>query len=297
MHADRPSLTAIKVARAVLLLDDTPAFAGVMPRDLVETTRDLLRAAGLFPPWQERLVGSRRLQRWIKDYDARVGEQLLMVAVRKRFIDDEARAAVAEGARQVLVVGAGFDTLALRLAEAHPDMIAVEVDHPATAVVKAAALRELGRKPPGLRLAKADLASTSLPDVLVRVPDYDPSAKTIVVAEGLLMYLHDEDVRGLFRALHEVTGPDSLALFTYLETQTLEQRLGRLQRMAELAFRAVGESLRFTLAEPELAGYLAPQGWSYASDPERFDLGQRYLHRAPSARRVGLEHVALARRS
>lgn len=47
-------------------------------------------------------------------------------------MDDEVRAALAAGAIHVLVVGAGYDTLALRLAAAHPEVLFVEVDRPAT---------------------------------------------------------------------------------------------------------------------------------------------------------------------
>lgn len=42
------------------------------------------------------------------------------------------KAAIEQGARQVLVLGAGFDTLCLRLAPQYPHVRFFEVDHPAS---------------------------------------------------------------------------------------------------------------------------------------------------------------------
>ena len=52
----------------------------------------------------------------------------LFVAVRSRFAQDCLAAAVARGVRQVVVLGAGLDTTALR----NPGVMVFEVDHPAT---------------------------------------------------------------------------------------------------------------------------------------------------------------------
>src|SRR5690606_20255710 len=49
---------------------------------------------------------------------------------RKRWIEREVRRAMADGIRQVVVVGAGFDTLAWRLHEELPNAKFFEFDHP-----------------------------------------------------------------------------------------------------------------------------------------------------------------------
>ena len=47
----------------------------------------------------------------------------------------------------VLIVGAGFDTLGLRIADAHPSVRVVEVDVPATAERRRKAIAKMGWRP------------------------------------------------------------------------------------------------------------------------------------------------------
>src|ERR1700728_5386304 len=54
----------------------------------------------------------------------------LFIAMRSRFAEDSAAHAIEKGVRQILVLGAGLDTFAYRLARAH-DMRGFELDHPA----------------------------------------------------------------------------------------------------------------------------------------------------------------------
>lgn len=56
--------------------------------------------------------------------------QILWFGVRKRFIADAVDAAIADGASQLLVVGAGFDPLAALVARRHPHVTCVELDAP-----------------------------------------------------------------------------------------------------------------------------------------------------------------------
>ena len=65
--------------------------------------------------------------------------------LRKRWIESRVRAKIAAGASQVVVLGAGLDTLGVRLASERPDLRVVEIDHPATLAVKRSVVeRKLG---------------------------------------------------------------------------------------------------------------------------------------------------------
>ena len=141
--------------------------------------------------------------------------QLVGVALRKRFIEDEVREAIAAGAGQVLVVGAGFDTLGLRLAPELPDVTFVEVDHPATHGVKRNAVEAVGEVPSNLHLVAADLRQEALGKVLDVTETWSSDASSVVVAEGLLMYLAEIEVVALFDEIRRATGPDSRVVLTY----------------------------------------------------------------------------------
>ena len=65
------------------------------------------------------------------------------VLSRSAFTEEELVHAVELGCRQYVLLGAGFDTSALRLADALRDCVTFEVDHPATQAAKRAALSGL----------------------------------------------------------------------------------------------------------------------------------------------------------
>ena len=79
----------------------------------------------------------------------------LFAAARSRIAEDALSAAVERGVRQIVILGAGLDTFALRNPHATRQVCLYEVDHPATQAWKR------------LRLAEAQLA---LPPCLVFVP-------------------------------------------------------------------------------------------------------------------------------
>jgi len=64
------------------------------------------------------------------------------VAVRARFAEDSLAAAVTRNVRQVVVLGAGLDTFALR--NPHADLAVFEVDHPASQEFKRERLSAAG---------------------------------------------------------------------------------------------------------------------------------------------------------
>jgi O-methyltransferase involved in polyketide biosynthesis len=92
--------------------------------------------------------------------------ELMRLTLRKRFVDDEVRSAIEKGAEQLLVVGAGFDTLGLRIAESFPGVTVVELDAPATARLRNKAIAGIESLHSNYHLEGVDLASTKLSEVL-----------------------------------------------------------------------------------------------------------------------------------
>jgi len=56
--------------------------------------------------------------------------------LRKKAIEKFTRSALKNGAQQIINLGAGFDSLAYRLAIEYPEVNSIEIDHPATHQVK-----------------------------------------------------------------------------------------------------------------------------------------------------------------
>lgn len=141
------------------------------------------------------------------------------VRLRTRFIDDAIRAALAEGTKQILNLGAGFDCRALRLGEiAAQDAEVYEVDFGAQLERKIAILAGAGIvMPPFAHLVPCDLGApfeATLTEDLVAA-GYDPTAAVVVVWEGVLSYLDNPSCDRTLRWIASATGPRSRLVFNY----------------------------------------------------------------------------------
>nr|WP_217497801.1 class I SAM-dependent methyltransferase [Lysobacter enzymogenes] len=122
-------------------------------------------------------------------------------AWRKRRIRRWALQACGDGARQLLVLGAGFDGLSLFLLERIPGLRAFEIERESTVAIKREALCWLGVREPRLSLIAADLSVVAIEALLPGIPRFDPRQPTLVVAEGVLMYLEPPELQRLLRGL------------------------------------------------------------------------------------------------
>lgn len=201
------------------------------------------------------------------------------ICLRKRFVHDRTVEAIAAGARQVLVLGAGYDVLVALLAPRYPDVVFVEVDHPSTAVFKRAALQKIGRQAPNAHLVAVDLATESVDERLLDdCREWDRDAVSVVVAEGLFMYLTPEAVRQCLRAVKAVAAPGSRLVFSYVTKADMSRAsiLGSKPFQALLGW--VGEPI---LWAPDfirdVEDLLAGEGFDADLSPKQSDHYQLYL--------------------
>lgn len=198
MKADRPSNTARVIAAATILLDcerrePNPVAAGaadLCERFLAEDFTGRLLAASARHPL------SRRFWRWL--------ERVTLPGIidhywrRKRWIENHCREALADGFSRLVILGAGFDTLGVRLARESSQLEIIEIDHPATQAVKRSAFEQQGMElPSNLSFTGVDLAggSNALP--------HSTNRPTIYLMEGVLMYLSKPDVIRLLERIRE----------------------------------------------------------------------------------------------
>lgn len=283
MRHGRVSRTAVKLARVLVYLGHDPQIAPLLPDGAAMMTERLLLATGGMKQWMIDLYDRRGFRR-VLDRSSEVFAQgmIARMGLRKRFIDDEVRAAVQHGCTQVLVVGAGFDTLCVRLAAEFPSVGFFEIDHPATQASKQAGVEAIGGARPNLSSIAVDLGQTTLKDVLWASEQWDPQASTIVVAEGVLMYLERAAVERFFTDVRASTGAQSQVVFTYLECDRAGRaEVGRFGWMTRAALRMMGEAMKWCVAdEAGLRDFLGELGFAYEPNAERFDLGVRYLQPA-----------------
>jgi len=134
--------------------------------------------------------------------------------VRTRFIDAALERAIADGATQVVILGAGFDSHAYRFQTLLAGVRVFEVDRPATLAFKRQRVgAAFGDPPANLTYAAIDFAREDLPTGLARY-GHDRSRRTFFIAEGLLMYLPEEAVRSTF-AFVASHAPGSSVVFDF----------------------------------------------------------------------------------
>lgn len=180
----------------------------------MESTRD----DRLFTdPYADRLAGETG-RALLAAAIAETGERsMVQIVVRTRFLDDALLRAV-RTAHQVVIVAAGMDARAYRLA--WPDgAVVYELDQPAVIAAKNDVLAD--DDPRCRRVAVGVDLADDWPTALTE-SGFDPNAPTVWLIEGLLQYLDEDAVRTLFDRVHRLSAPGSTLLYDVVGKTLLE---------------------------------------------------------------------------
>jgi methyltransferase (TIGR00027 family) len=128
-------------------------------------------------------------------------------AVRTRYFDNYFEAAAAVGVRQIVILAAGLDSRAYRLA--WPDgTVVFELDQPRVLEFKHEALAARGNAPTAERREVAVDLRNDWPQAL-HDSGFDPSKPSAWIAEGLLIYLPATAQHQLFAGIDLLAAPGS----------------------------------------------------------------------------------------
>ncbi len=290
-----PSMTAQSVAANVLSLSYDPVYGKLVPAEAVAPTRWFLQTSADWKGDLSQLLNIplvRGLAQTVEQYTF-PGLSLHNV-LRKCWVESATRAGLDAGVSQVIILGAGFDTLAYRLHREYPRVLWLEIDHPATLQVKEKALHahdpKLGAN---LRLLANDFSQKSLAELLQADPDFHPLRMSLFVAEGLLMYLQEPEVRELLQAIHHSSAPGSQLLGTILE----DNPFNRSSR-ANLKLKLFGEPYQWRIAPPDLTGFLKKNGFKLEEIHLDKDVFPQFMPAAESVPALpGEEYFFSARRT
>jgi methyltransferase (TIGR00027 family) len=264
VRKDKPSKTAYKVALGIVTLGAKPGMDRFLPSGIVPATEKLLVASGAA---EARIVRWSHTPQMVSVYEAfdwMMPGQFEAFAHRKAFCQGQVKDGIGEGATQILVLGAGYDTMAWRLAPEFPGVNFFEIDHPATARLKARGIEAIGQRD-NLYLISQDLGERRLVDVLQNNKSWNQRAKTIIVAEGLVMYLSPEAVRDLFYQCALITGVGSRIAFSYIPTGADGRPdVGPWTGLMLCLMKLIGEPFTWSVRPEELDRFLEELGWKNA---------------------------------
>jgi methyltransferase (TIGR00027 family) len=220
----------------------------------------------------------------------------LFISARSRFSEDALGASVARGTRQVVVLGAGLDTFALRNPYVGEGVRVFEVDFPATQEWKREQLKQAALAvPPSLTFAPVDFERQSLGDGLAP-SGFRVDQPAFFQWLGVVPYLTREAIS---QTLAFIAGiPDAEVVFDYAEPfeNYPAERRAHIMGVAESA-AARGEPWLSLFDPSELAALLRDKGFSTIEDLGLAALSDRYYGTLKQGIPIGPGgHVVRARR-
>jgi len=278
VKAERPSRTAHFVAHGRALAD---AGLSHVPDFRDPTARVFLSEKG-----KRSLAKTEQAARTGKGVALQMaGVMADLIALRTAAIDRAVRDAIAGGATQLVILGAGYDGRAWRM----PELAGVkvfEVDHPATQGDKRKHLAELPPAPGVVNFVSMNFEQESLGTVLERA-GHNRSSPTCWIWEGVVMYLTRDVMRTTLSGIGGRSAPGSTLIVNY---HTLHRRL-----FARLMFWLIGEPQISAWTPEEMAADLRAVGFVVREDSGIADWNGRFAQGKAKVERASYMRIAIAR--
>lgn len=280
MTGEAPSLTAQRVAMrraAHQLFDDPRVFEDPLAMAILGEEP----AARLKSGPDRETGGSRHIR--------------ALMAARSRYAEDELAAAIARGATQYVVLGAGLDTYAYR--NTHPRLRVFEVDHPATQAWKRNQLHAAGIAIPlSLTFVPTDFEEQSLGSAL-ESSGFQAGEVSFFSWLGVTPYLTADAAMATLAFIGSLPEGSGVVFDYAVERSSLDAvEQMAMDALASRVARA-GESFRLFLDPRALNRMLMAAGFHEIEDLGPSDIDERYFAgRADGLRvAVGLAHLVNAR--
>ena len=209
-----------------------------------------------------------------------------LIALRTTAIDAAVRDAIAGGATQLVILGAGYDGRAWRLNELAGVKV-FEVDHPATQGEKRARVTGLPPAAGTVSFVSIDFEREALGTVLDRA-GHDRSSPTCWIWEGVVMYLTREAMRGTLAGIADRSARGSTLIVNY---HSAHRRF-----FASLMFRLIGEPQISAWTRDEMAADLRASGFAVGEDSGLADWNDRFAQGKAKVDRASYMRIAIARR-
>jgi methyltransferase (TIGR00027 family) len=186
------------------------------------------------------------------------------VVARTRYIDDFLKAQIEYGVKQLVILGAGYDSRAYRFDRLQQKGVKVfEVDHEYTQRLKVWTVRKaLGSFPQNVIYVHIDFAREKL-EVNLPQNGYKVNVKTLFIWEGVTAYLTADAVDRTLAFIASSSGEGSCIVFDYLFRSALDGAVE--SREADILRRAaaqVREPLLFGISDNTIEEFLSSRGFS-----------------------------------
>jgi len=207
-----------------------------------------------------------------------------IMALRTVAIDKAVRDAMARGAKQLVILGVGYDGRAWRMPELAGSRV-FEVDHPATQGAKRAHVAEL-RPPTGvITFVAIDFEQESLESVL-ECAGHDRSIPTCWIWEGVVMYLTHDAMRATLTSVAARSAPGSTLIVNY---HTVHRGF-----ISRLIFWLIGEPQISAWTPDAMAADLRSAGFVVREDTGMADWNRQFAGAQARVERALYMRIAVA---
>jgi methyltransferase (TIGR00027 family) len=201
-----------------------------------------------------------------------------------RYAEDAVEQGVEEGIEQYAILGAGFDTFALRRGDLCPPLAVYEIDHPDVQKLKRERVAAARREPAATaRFVPVDFETTALAEALAG-SDFEPARPAVVSWLNTLPYLTREATVATLAELRSLLAPGSRLVVNYgADVPMTPEQIAFLTRLAEVVASS-GEPTRSRWTPDEFEAVLEREGFAVREHWSESDLTKRYFE----GRRDGL---------
>jgi methyltransferase (TIGR00027 family) len=258
MKPDQPSRTALLIARqraAHQVLDRGSILHDPFAMKILrEDEKDVLQFANKHPL-------------------ASIGR--LFSTARSRIAEDALSDAVERGVRQIVILGAGLDTFALRNPHGALEIRIYEVDHLATQAWKRERLAEAQIElPPSLILVPVDFERDDLGEKLVAA-GFQQNSPTFFTWLGVVPYLTQEAIARTLDYISSI--PNSEVVFDYMEPpEAFSEELRQIEKARAEQLAKIGERSDTRFDPAAIAEILRSHGFSDIEDISFQEIKSRF---------------------
>jgi len=184
------------------------------------------------------------------------------IIARTRYIDDYMLECIAAGIKQLVILGAGYDSRAYRFDELKKGVKVFEVDHPDTQMVKIEKVKRiLGTLPDHVVYVSIDFSREKL-DQKLSESGYERNLKTLFIWEGVTMYLTTEAVDETLAFVAENSCEGSSIIFNYVLKSVVDGSYElKLAKKWKECLGQLGEPITFGIAEADIENFLLRRGF------------------------------------
>jgi methyltransferase (TIGR00027 family) len=199
----------------------------------------------------------------------------LFTTARSRIAEDGLSRAVERGVRQVVILGAGLDTFALRSPHRARQILIYEVDHPATQAWKRQRLAEAQiALPPWLIFVRVDFEREDVGEKLVAA-GFQQSSPAFFTWLGVVPYLTQDAIGRTLDYMSSIQ--NSEVVFDYLEPpEAFSEALRQLEKERTEELKKVGERSVSRFEPAGMAAILRSHGFCAIEDINFQEIRSRF---------------------